>query len=179
MAIVLKDLLWEEGTDNMGGLHGEILCCPASDVEIIPAPAADSQTVATDIKCKLGKKFTRIYFTLDTAKLDDTEVGERDCASFENSLEWFTPGTSDELLYLKRKLNNGGFIYIVEDNNGVKRIVGSKHYPAYREPGSVNSGAGPKDKRGATFKVKSAAPHAAYIYTGQTAHLLAPAVAEG
>lgn len=164
MAIVLTDLTFEEGTDNMGGLIGEIYVAKASDVKEITV-AADGVT-ATGIVMEAGKTMNSIYFTRDTAKVEDTEVGERDGGSFESTLEWFTPGTSTQLLSMKKNFNNGGFIFIATDANGVQRVVGTKLYPAYREAGSVTTGGNPTERRGGTFRFKAASTAPAYAFTG-------------
>lgn len=166
MAITLADLDFEEGTINMGGTAGKVYAIPASDVLSIPAPAAGGLTVATAIVCKTGKKFAELYMTSDTGEVKDVEVGERDGGSFETMLEWWSPAISDQLLRLKSQFANGGFIFIVKDSNAVFRIIGSKDHPAYREPGEITTGKGPKDRRGASFKFKASSPTPALIYTG-------------
>ena len=166
MAIVLPDFNFEEGTINMGGTAGKVYAIPASDVETIPAPGANSLTVATAIVCKSGQKFAEIYMTSETGEVKDTEVGERDGGSFETGLEWWSPAISDELLTLKSKFANGGFIFLIKDSNNIMRIVGSKDHPAYREPGEITTGKAPKDRRGASFKFKASSPTPALIYTG-------------
>ncbi len=167
MAITLADLDFEEGTINMGGLAGYIYAAPVSDVESIPAPAAGTLTVATAIVMKTGKKFTQIYMTSDTGEVKDVEVGERDGGSFETQLEWWTPAINEALLKLKSQFANGAFIFVVKDANGLKRIIGSLDHPAYREPGEINAGKAPKDRRGASFKFKAASPTPALIYTAE------------
>lgn len=164
MSIVLEDLLFAEGTKNMGGMAGFIFAALASDVLDITYDT-DGVTV-TAITMKSGKKFQKIYMTKDTGELKDTEVGERDGGSFETSLEWFTPDINGALLRMKTMFNNGGFIFIVMDANKVERVVGNLDYPAYREPGEIGTGKDPKGRRGGTFKFKAAANTPAPIFTG-------------
>ena len=172
----LTDLLFAEGTENMGGLIGEIYAILASDVESITL-APDGVT-ATAIVLKAGKKFSRIYFTKDTGKVEDAEVGERDGGSFETSLSFFSPGNSATLLKLKKMFNNGGFIFVAMDAQGQMRIVGSKLYPAYREPGNITTGGTPTERRGGTFNFKAASNSPALIFTGTVTLEAAPVVPE-
>ncbi|RNI27648.1 hypothetical protein EFA69_16145 [Rufibacter immobilis] len=171
--VVLEDLLFEEGTENMGGLVGEIYAAPASEVESITV--AEDGVTATAIKMKAGKKMSRIYFTKDTGKVEDNEVGERDGGSFETTLGFFHPGNSAAVLKAKKKFNNGGFIFLAMDAQGQMRVVGSKLYPAYREAGSITTGGTPTERRGATFNFKAASNGPALIFTGTVPLEVAPA----
>lgn len=164
MPIVLDDLLFAEGTKNMGGMAGFIYAMLASDIAAIEY-GPDGITVLS-IDLKEGKKAAKIYMTMDTGEIKDTEVGERDGGSFETSLEWFTPDISPTLLKAKTMLNNGGFVFVAMDAQKVVRMVGSVDYPAYREPGEIGTGKDPKGRRGATFKFKSASSTPAPIYVG-------------
>ena len=166
MAITLANRLFEEGTRNMAGMRGRIFAAPASDVNQWTEPAAGATTLATDITCKTGKKFVEIYMTDETGQVEDQEVGEKDGGSWETTIEWWSPSIDEALLQLKANFANGGFVFIVEDAQKVKRIVGSPELPAYRVPDKVSTGKARKDRRGAGFKFMAPSPAPALIYTG-------------
>ena len=172
MGLVLADLIFEEGTSNMGGTAGHIWAIPASDVLSIDAPTVAGTLTTSKITFKTGKKCVQIYMTADTGEVKDTETGDKDAGSFTTGLEFWTPRISDKVLALKAMFANGGFIFVVKDGNGVMRIVGSKDHPAYRMPGEITTGkvAG-KDKNGASFKFEAASATPALIYSGDEAAL--------
>ena len=173
MPLVLANLEFEEGTQNMGGTSGLIYAIPARDVLEITPPVSGTLTTST-VNFKTGKKCSTIYYTADTGEVKDVEVGEKDCGSFEVNMEAWTPRISDALLTLKSMLANGAYIFFMKDGNGVMRIIGSKDHPAYRTPGEIATGKAPKDKNGALLKFQAASPTPALIYSGDEEALVTP-----
>lgn len=164
------------GGDNMGGLVGYIYYCPVADIATIPAlSAAGKLDIITAITCAATKKFTKIYGTLGTMKLDEGTVGERDGKSNENMVEFFHPGNKQEVSEFKRAAQNTPCVLIVRDTNGNQRLLGfvnldnettivTTDIPCYLESGTATTGAKSADERGVRFIFKSEAPHDALYY---------------
>jgi len=126
MPIPFTDLLWEEGSENMGGLIGDVYFMPASAADIsgvtctngisligniVPVDPADQQAV-------------KIYATEGTIQLTDVQQGEIDGESVLCTLMFFFPGSTAQSAALKRKLKTGRGIWFAKDTNGVMRVLG-------------------------------------------------------
>jgi hypothetical protein len=174
MASEFSDLIWAQGSDNMGGLRGKIFYCPTEDILSEPTIATDKITYTGNYVCKTGKNFVSIYHTLGTGKIDDGTVGERDGKSVENTLEFFFPGGKKEVAAFKRRAQNTPCIVIAKDSDNNYRVIGSLDLPAYLESGSGTTGAASADRRGTTFQFKAEAAHPPMFYEGTVP--LTPAV---
>jgi hypothetical protein len=166
MASEFSDLVWVQGSDNMGGLRGKIYFCPVEDILTMPTIAADGITYTGNITCKTGKNFVAIYHTLGTGKIDETTVGERDGKSIENLIEFFFPGGKKEVAAFKRKVQNTPGIVIGKDSDNNFRVVGTLDLPAYLESASGTTGAASADRRGSTFQFKAESTHPPMFYEG-------------
>lgn len=178
--MAFTDLLWAQGSENMAGLVGDIYYCPIEDILTFPALSAAlalDTAADSDFVCKSGKNFIRIYHTLDTGKLDDATVGERDGRSKENLLEFFFPGGKKEVAEFERQALNTPCVVICKDTEGNLRLLGAVNLdpadvvitgdiPAYLESSSGTTGAARADRRGKTFQFKHSAPHAPIFYKG-------------
>lgn len=171
------DLLWTVGSENMGGLSGELYFCPTEDIDLTTPPTldADGVTITGDLVCKTGKKFIRVYHTRGTGELKDELVGERDGKSFENMVEFFFPGSKKEISTFKRDVANTPMVVICRDTDGNLRLLGvavlngtliSLGFPAYLESAPSTSGKASADRKGTTFTFKAEAPHDALYYEG-------------
>jgi hypothetical protein len=162
---VLKvlDLDFAVGQINMGGLRGEVFYTAAQHVETWPALDADGVTYSTAPVLKKGKRWAKVYTTKDTAGVTDKGVGELDGGSYETELEFFHPKIRVELIQLVNIFTNGGFIFVVKDGNGLRRVVGSPELPAYRSAEDVNAGKAAKDRNGVSFKFNASSPTPAPI----------------
>lgn len=160
MASEFSDLVWAQGSDNMGGLRGKIFYCPIEDILTWPTIATDKISYTGNFICKTGKNFVTIYHTLGTGKIDETTVGERDGKSIENLIEFFFPGGKKEVAAFKRKAQNTPAVVIGKDSDGNYRVIGTEDLPAYLESASGTTGAASADRRGSTFqwKAESVAP---------------------
>jgi hypothetical protein len=174
------DVVWAQGNENMAGLVGNIYYCPIEDIDTFPdlSAAGSLDTAAmSNFVCKATKKFYQIYHTLDTGKLDDATVGERDGKSKENLLEFFFPGGKKEVAEFERQALNTPCVVICKDTEGNLRLLGAVNLdiaavtitgdiPAYLESSSGTTGAARADRRGKTFQFKHSAPHAPLFYKG-------------
>jgi len=174
----LTNLGWSQGQQNMGGIIGQIYYCPIEDILTFPdASAVGKLDTIESFVCKTGKKFISIYHTAETGKLDDTTVGDRDGKSKENMLEFFFPGSKQDVAEFERFALNTPCVVICKDTNGNYRALGIGSFddttdvftgdiPAYLESSSGTSGAARADRRGKTFQFKHSANHEAIYYKG-------------
>lgn len=181
--MAFEDVLWTQGSDNMGGLIGHIYFCPVEDVDetalVALALEADGVTLASDIPLLTNKKFFKIYHTRGTGKFSDQVVGERDGKSFENMVEFKFPGDTAALLAFKRQIVNTPMVVIFRDPQGFYRLMGisilkdpttgndklTLELPAYIEAANNDSGTG-ADAKGTTFQIKTEALLPPLLYTG-------------
>lgn len=178
LGLVLADLGWAQGSQNMGGIIGNIYYCPIEDIETFPqASAAGKLDTIESFVCKSTKKFISIYHTAETGKIDDTTVGERDGKSKENMLEFFFPGSKQEVAEFERFALNTPCVVIAKDTNGNYRALGIGSFdeatdiflgdiPAYLESSTGSTGAARADRRGKTFQFKHSANHEPIYYKG-------------
>lgn len=169
----MNDLLFTPGQDNLAGLVGEVYACPTDDLATIPALAAANslKTAASAITCKTGKKFSRIYFTDETAKIETKSVGERDGKGVESMLTGRYPALGVALADFKRQCQNTPSVIIYRSaKDGKLYLLGvtqldiastalSLSIPAYFETGDGSSGEKRADQNGALLGWKFTCAH--------------------
>jgi hypothetical protein len=175
----MNDLLFTQGQDNLAGLIGELYLVPAEDVTTIPAlTAANSGVTAGDIVLAAGKKFSRVYFTDETGKVEVKPVGERDGKGFETLITARYPKLGTALYDFLRQVRNTPVVIIFKmANDGKKYLMGisqfdiastalSKDIPAYFETGDATSGEKRPDQNGALLGWKFTSNHGPIEYGG-------------
>lgn len=166
------DLLWPNGTDNIGGTQVNHYYSPLSHFQLLPVPPepattlSEMVTISDNVVFYTGRKFLQIYSTIDTGRVLDKLVGELDGKSFEHTFEWFFPGTLDNALALISKFANSNMIFIATEADGKKRMIGSRKFPAKLALSDVDTGAKTSDRKGIKMKVESRGITPAPIYTG-------------
>lgn len=169
----MNDLLFTTGNDNLAGIVGEIYLCPQVDIATLPALAAATslKTAATAITCALGKKFSRLYFTDETGKIETKTVGERDGKARESILSCRYPKLGTELAdFISDCQNTPSVIIYRQANTGKLYLLGvarldkasttlSKEIPAYFEAGDSSSGEKRADQNGALLSWKFTCAH--------------------
>lgn len=181
--MAFEDVLWTQGSDNMGGLIGHIYFVPTEDVDeaslVALALEADGVTLDADIPLLTNKKFFKLYHTRGTGKLMATAVGERDGRSYENVIEFKFPGDTAALLAFQRQALNTPMVVIVRDPQGAYRLLGisivkdpstgtdklTLELPAYIVQANTDSGTG-SDAKGTTFQIQTEALLPPLFYTG-------------
>jgi hypothetical protein len=190
LLMAFTDLEWSPGKENMGGAKGAkdqfILWCPAADIDETQLPALSAvgklDTAALDnIVCKVGKKFYKIYGTLETMKYDDGTVGERDGKSTDNTLEFIHPGTEQLVAEFKRQALNTPCVVLFSDgpnircmglhNDNIADVNLSLKIPAFCESINGTTGTTFADRKGKTFQFKQGG-HPALYYKGAIDTLL-------
>lgn len=165
-----EDILWADGQDNYAGIRSIVRYAYINDIEVFPevptTPTSleDRVTISDAITFKAGKGWSKIYTTPETAKFDCNNVGERDGVSWENMLEFFHPGSAAQLMGFADAAKNSNLVYLVEELNGTKRLVGSKVIPSETKT-NFTSAQAIAERKGATVTVRAIGPIAP-IYTG-------------
>lgn len=177
-ALVLANLGWTQGQQNMGGIIGNIYYAPIEDILTFPdASAVGKLDTIESFIMKSTKKFITIYHTAETGKVDDVTVGSRDGKSKENLLEFFFPGSKQDVAEFERFALNTPCVVICKDTSGNFRALGIGSFddttdvftgdiPAYLESSSGTTGTARADRRGKTFQFKHSANHEPIYYKG-------------
>ena len=126
MPISFTDIIWEEGSENMGGLIGDVYFIPASAADISGLTCTDGISLIGNIVPvdEEVQQAIRIYATEGTVQLTDVQQGEIDGESVLTTLMFFFPGSTAASAALKRKLKTGRGIWFAKDTNGVMRCLG-------------------------------------------------------
>lgn len=173
MTLNRSALQYQEGVCGAGGLQPIGYYGFIEDVATLPVPpgvdaAADYDalaSIAEDIVMKSGKTMYAMAGELETAGLDGESIGERGSMSKSIKMTWFLPSTEPANLGAARYFNNRRMFFIVREQNGQWRIVGSQQFPA-----SVSSkdttGTKVADQRGVTLEVSTYGCGPAPVYTG-------------
>lgn len=176
----MNDLLFTPGSDNLAGLVGEVYVLPSADIATLPALATANslKTATANITCVSGKKFSRVYFTDETAKAETKSVGERDGKGRETILTGRYPALGVELADFIRQCQNSPSVVIYRAaRNGKLYLLGvtqldiastalSKEIPAYFETGDGSSGEKRADQNGALLGWKFSCAHDPIEYAG-------------
>ena len=122
--------------ENMGGLTQKIWFGYWVDVLTWPTkPAYNAALEASvaltgDIVMKAGKRLFEMYITDDTGELKMELVGEVDGHSYVEHLSLFHPGLQAKIRGFMRAAQNENLIFIVEDSDGQKYLLGDEMRPA-------------------------------------------------
>jgi hypothetical protein len=165
-------LAYQEGVCGAGGVQPIGYYGFIEDVETFPVPptveaAADYAalaTIATPIVMKAGKTMYAMAGELETAGLDGESIGERGSMSKSIKATWYLPSTEPANLGASKYFNNRRMFFIVKEQNGQYRVVGSNRFPA-----SVKSkdttGMKVADRRGVTLEIETYDCGPAPVYT--------------
>jgi hypothetical protein len=176
----MNDLLFIQGQDNLAGLVDFAWIAPSEDILTPPvlAAATSLKTSATSIVMKSTKKFTKIYFTDETAKIETKSVGERDGKGRESILSGRFPALGTELADAIRQYQNTPSILIYRlARNGKLYMLGfsqldiaatalSIAIPTYFESGDSASGEKRSDQNGSLLSWKFTCAHDPIEYAG-------------
>lgn len=177
----MNDLLYTQGQDNIAGLAGEIYACPTEDILSVPALAAANSlktAAAANIINKTGKKFSRIYFTDETVKVETKTVGERDGRGRETMITGRYPKIGVELADFIRQAQNTPMVIIYRSKaNGKLYLLGVTQFdiasavlslaiPAYFESGDSTTGEKTADQNGSLLGWKFTCAHDPIEYVG-------------
>lgn len=165
-----EDILFEQGSNNTPGLAlQQVMYAEVEDIASMPCgcdnptPAgfAQSATIIDNIVMKNGKQFSRLYFTEETAEVMDEVIGETDGKAVKNTLKFFHPGESAQILgFTGYAKNRKGFVFLVKDRDCNVRVFGNTCNPAklVTAPGGTKAKAGDRKGREFTFEYTDSIP---------------------
>lgn len=166
------DMLWADGTPNMGGVKVIGYYALASEIEewaelpSEPATAAEVVTLAGNFRMASGKYWKKIYSTEENNEIIDENQGEVDGQSFVHKATIMYPGTSAAALAFAAEANNSGMVFIFEEvSGGNRRVIGSQAFPAKVKP-SFTTGKATADRKGMTMEIQSYGYTPAPLYDG-------------
>ena len=157
---------------NLGGLGQKIYFGLWTDVATWPtepdAPTTlDAAGALTgDITMKAGKRMYELYTTEDAARLDISPIGEEGGKGYELTLKVFAPGLNKKLLGFMNATKNEDLIFIAEDNQNQKYLLGCELRSAKFSAGEGSGTGSTTDGRrglGMTFSYRT---HSLYEYSG-------------
>jgi len=161
MAFNFTDVLFENEPENMGGFQQLLFFAPLRDIDVFPSMVSDPSTndeaveLIGNFAMKEGKHFIQIYTSPETIKLEPEPQGEPDGRSFKIKGEFFTPGSSNDVLALCRKLTNArGILIMIDPNTEDRIVVGSQGLPVTFSP-KMSYGQKHADRRGATIEFEA------------------------
>ena len=124
--------------------------------ELPAAPASASQmvTISTSFTMKPTKVFHKLEIQMLSGNIKNTLQGVFGSRSFKSSFAFKLSGNADGKEAFDRKIKNGLFAFVVVENDGTKRLVGTKNNPAMVESIESDSGTDPsKDAYETTYVV--------------------------
>lgn len=139
---------------------------PEPDDDASATSIEDMAKITGDIPLKDGKRFKKLYVTMETGAVRDNQIGEWDGKSFENYLDFLHPGNRAEALAFARKINNGNFIFLAKDAEGYTRLIGKPQFPAKVDTNEGTTGQAVADRKGMTVTVKAYNNSPAPVYEG-------------
>lgn len=172
----LQDIEHIDGSDVTPGVQQNLYYARMADIKTLPKPVLDDSsgdgsfanlvTISADIIMKPGKKFHKLYCTIETGKLDGNLVGEFDGKSFNNELSFVHPGNKPEVLGFAQWAKNSNLVFLAADQDGQVRLLGHEGYPAKMMDAPTTTGDTPESRKQAQFTFKSNRKGPAPIFKG-------------
>jgi hypothetical protein len=132
----IADLTGQCGVRTIPGYKVLIYAACACDIETFPerkttTGVGDKITLDGPIVMKTGKKFAKLETIQESGKVTETEVGAIGSQVFQSQYEFKLPKTiaSDEWF---DQNPNSCMVYIIEDKDGNKRVLGNDKVPTTR-----------------------------------------------
>ncbi|MGB4775708.1 MAG: hypothetical protein WBP45_11075 [Daejeonella sp.] len=133
-----KDLLGPDGSENnMGGTRQFLSYAKHSDVltwgtpDDAPADEDDKCVIADAHAMKTGKKFNKLYVTVDTSELEAAVMGEIDGRGTKFSLKFFHPGSKKDIIRFQNEAKNDKFVFLVPLSDGTVIQLGDENWCSY------------------------------------------------
>lgn len=170
------DLVHKAGSDNTPGIAQKVFYTPMANVVTLPKPKVDDSasdtgsfadlvTIVDDIVVK--EPLNYIYVTLEDGELKHEGQGETDSMSFKNTLEFAHPGTKPEQLGFAQWCKNNDLLFLVPEQDGQLRVLGTRNYPAKLASAPGSTGKKSTDGRKTTFSFHSSRKGPAPVFTGK------------
>ena len=155
---ILKEL---KNGNNDAGIAVYVHFADHDDIETFPSVSAtpltpqDLVTVTGNFVMKPGKRFIKLYCTLETGSLASTMAGERDGRSAETLTTLYHPTNRKEIIAMLEWYKNRNIVAIVQELDGQARLIGSEYIPAEIQNVEITTGTAITDRKGATITLRS------------------------
>lgn len=162
-----------DSKSNPSGLTTLAYWAYIAEIDNFPQLAASPTTAATRMTLEsttgftflATKAFRKLSIVLEGGKVDSEPIGEHDGQNYLNKATLKVAGTSAEILALAAELKNSHTAWLLKEQSGDIRVLGSPDFPATAKC-TLTSGQGKEDFRGLTIELEAASPDPAYLYTG-------------
>lgn len=122
------------GPNLMPGMAQVLYFIGVNDIATFGAapetPSNKKYTITTPIVPKVGKKFTKMYSSIEKGQLKYESLGSRDASGFKVTGTAYIPGDSDDLNYFANESQGDRFIVIEKRADGKMMQVGTEDFPA-------------------------------------------------
>lgn len=161
------------GNDNMGGLTQKVYFGLWADVATwptvpaTPATLEEASALTGSVLMKSGKRMFEMYITDDTGEFAIELVGEKDGKSFVKRLRFSHPGLQKKILGFLNSVKNENMVFIAEDNDGQKYLMGDSSRPATLEtsPDGIGTSMESAGKRATSLEFSYKCKNV-YVYEG-------------
>lgn len=162
-------------TSNNGGTQSVLYMIPVDEIDTIPdlgtgtAPGDTKEYQGAFTLVDAGTDYFRKFrLTEKSGNVTDTIVGPDGSKAYRNSIAFGIDGTNAEQLEFGDNLKCPcGFLAIIEDKEGVHRVIGTKRTPAKLTEGEMMTGSSIEEKRGGTFTLTADTGNTAPIYDAE------------
>lgn len=177
--VSFTETLWEEGSENLGGLLGHLLYIPQSQADISGLTCTDGVTLIGDFALIGSQPFIKVYATEDSIDLGDVQSGDFDGEKKTNTASFFFPGSKAEVEAFKRKIAVVPGIWALRDTDLNWRIMGltalQTAVGTYTVVKDIQARCTAQEgtharradgRKGTTFTITQIAPHAPLFHSG-------------
>lgn len=167
-----KSLRWCEGTESMPGIKRRIYYISKSYIANWPQLARDNGTgrisngvYQSSFALEADRKWKYIDILADKSQLTSEPQGEAPSQTQLNKLVAVHAGVGYEASHLAACLNNDDFVFLVEDQAGYIRVVGSENWPT-KTTVNQDNGQGATGNTSTTINVEATDVMPAPFYIG-------------
>lgn len=168
-----KSLRWCEGTVSMPGIKKRIYYISKSYIANWPQLAKDSTTgrlsngvYQASFALEADRKWKFIDILADKSQLTSEPQGEAPSQTQLNKLVAVHAGVDYEASHLASCLNNDDLVFLVEDQAGFTRVVGSENWPT-KTTVNQDNGQGATGNTSTTITVEATDVMPSPFYIGQ------------
>jgi hypothetical protein len=138
-----------------------------NDIDVLPAPDAETGIATANITMKANKKGFEIPFTEETGSFKEPLDGEVDAQTVKPMVGFTLAGRKAATVARIQKMIGGKYIAVITFLDGQRVIVGSKVTPLRLTKANFDSGSyGSTTRKGFEFELTASSAIYAYDYTG-------------
>ena len=155
-----KSLKWCEGSTSMPGIKRRLYYISKSyivDWPTLPRSGSGRPLLAIyqgSFALAADKKWSYIDILPDKSQLTSEPQGEAPSQTQLNKLVAVHPGVGTEAALIAACVNNDDLVFLVEDQSGAFRVVGSKNWPT-KATVNQDNGQGPTGNTSTTINVEA------------------------